>query len=253
VDRVLKLVALLLILPCLASCITSSSGSVQPGTVDQVVESRVYAAKKYLVSKDFVAARRHLKKAYELSPNSPDVHDALALMFQYSGEMAMAEQHYQQAIILGDGSSRLRNNYANYLYQENRFDEALSQLQIISQDALYQNRESALLLKGLCQQSLLSFDEAKVSYQKVLLLNGNNRAALRQLSILSFDMQDASSAWAYLQRYKDQVSRLDPELLLLGFNLARTLDLPDAKASYSMTLRNLYPDSESYQRMIMID
>lgn len=250
-NRFLKLVFVLCLLPSLTACVTSSRGAVQPGTVDQVVESRVHAAKKYLVSKDFVAARRHLKKAYELAPYSADVHDALALMFQYTGEIAMAEKHYQQAITLGDGESRLRNNYANFLYQAGRFDEALEQLQLISQDALYQNRESALLLKGLCQQSLLDSLAAKSSYEKVLLLNNNNRYALRQLSFLSFDLKEFRAAWGYLQRYKEGVSRIDAELLLLGIKIADKLDWPDVKASYSMTLRNLYPDAESYKNMLM--
>lgn len=115
-------------LSCLAACVSSSRGVTPFGTVNQVVESRVHAAKQYLVTKDFVAARRHLKKAYELAPNSADVHDALALMFQFSGELSMAETHYQKAIVLSDGDSRLRSNYAIVLYQTGRHDEALEQL-----------------------------------------------------------------------------------------------------------------------------
>ena len=252
-NRRFKILIALLVMPCLTACVTSSRGVAPSGTVDQVVESRVHAAKQYLVSKDFVAARRHLKKAYELAPNSADVHDALALMFQYSGELIMAETHYQQAIVLGDGDSRLRNNYANFLYQTRRYDEALEQLQLVSEDALYQNRESALLLKGLCQQSLSRFIDALSSYKKVLLLNGNNRAALRQLSFLSFEMQDLNASWDYLQRYKENVDRIDAESLLLGIKIAEQLEWSDVRASYAMTLRNLYPESESYQRLLMID
>ena len=80
-NRRFKILIALLLTPCLTACVTLSRGVAPSGTVDQIVESRVHAAKQYLVSKDFVAARRHLKKAYELAPNSADVHDALALMF----------------------------------------------------------------------------------------------------------------------------------------------------------------------------
>ena len=76
---------------------------------------------------------------------------------------------------------------------------------------------------------------------------------MRQLSFLSFEMQDLNASWDYLQRYKENVDRIDAESLLLGIKIAEQPEWSDVRASYAMTLRNLYPESESYQRLLMID
>ena len=235
----------------LSACVTTQRGGFdKPVNTDEAIASRVFAAKEYLLNRNFEAARRHLKMAYEINPKSADVHDALALTFQYSSEYELAESHYQKAIDFGEGESRFRLNYASYLYEQKRFSEAEKQLQAIVEDSLYEKRETALVMLGLCQQQLLQADKAQRSFERALILNPRNTLALRELSIMNHEAKNFTRAWRYFQRYRKIVARLDAEFLSLGIELARELNDADSEASYALALKNLYPKSREYQKYL---
>lgn len=238
----------LLLISLVSACVTTKKGGFDKAeSVDEAVTVRVAAAKQYLRERDFESARRHLKFALELDNKSPDVHDALALTFHASGELELAEKHYQRAVDYGDGRSRYRINYANYLFGQNAFKQAEKQLLAIADDSLYEKREAALVLLGLTQQQLLQQAKAMQSFERALVLNPNNRRVLRELSIMNYDAREYAAAWRYFQQYRNVTARPSAEMLLLGIQLARELDEGDAEASYELALKNLYPESREYQ------
>ncbi len=239
-------VGLLVIMP--SACVTTEKGGFQKAkSVEAAVEVRVSAAKQYLQNRDFESARRHLKSALELDPDSPNVHDALALTFHASGELDLAEIHYRKAVDYSGGTSRFRVNYANFMFQQGDFEKAERQLQLVADDSLYEKRESALLLLGLTQVQLLQIDKAKQSFERALVLNPSNRRVLRELAIMNYDARDFRQAWQYFQQYRKYTSKPSAEMLLLGIELARELKEKDAEASYVLALKNIYPDSREYR------
>ena len=241
------LLATLLVL-VLSACVTTQKGGFEkPKTPDEAIATRVAAAKQYLRNRDFESARRHLKSAMKLDPNSAEVHDALGLTFQYSGEKELAEKHFKRAVSLGSGVSRYRINYASYLFRESRFDDAERQLQKIVDDSLYEKREAALVMLGLSQLQLLQIDEAQRSFERALVLNPRNPRVLKELSILHYEAKRFEVSWRYFQAYRKVVAKLDAEFLLLGIELARELQDVDSEASFALALKNLYPDSREYQ------
>ncbi len=241
--RLLLLVALLVS----AGCVTTQSGGVSKAAPpEEALQIRVAAAKQYLQNRDFEAARRHLRVALESNPRSPDVHDALALTFHYSGELELAEKHYKKAVSLGDGASRYRVNYASYLLQLERFEDAERQLEAVVDDSLYEKRETALVMLGMAQQQLLKSDQAMRSFERALVLKPRNAPVLRELAIMKFEQGDTAAAWQYFQSYRSITARPTPEMLLLGIKLAQQLDKSDAEASYVLALKNLYPQSREY-------
>ncbi len=233
---------------CVTACVTSTKGGFKKvGTPNEMVKSRVAAAKHYIQAKDFEAARRHLKKALEIAPKSPEVHDAMALTFHYSGELELAERSYKDAIRFGKGKSAFRINYARFLIQRERFEEAEYQLNYVLDDSLYERREAALMLMGFCQQQLLKIDDARRSFERALVLNPSNTRLLRELAVMNFEAKRFSEAWEYLQSYRRRVKPLDAEFLLLGIKLASKLEKPNSEASFILGLKNLYPESREYQ------
>lgn len=246
--RGVSVVATLCLLLIVSACVTTTRGGVYKETSPQrAIDMRVAAAIEYLGNRDFESARRHLKIAMEMDDKSADVHDALALTFHYSGEVELAEKHYKKAVAFGGGNSRYRINYANYLYQNSRFDEAERQLVVIVDDSLYEKREAALVMLGLSQQQLLQTDKAKNSFERALSLNPRNSRVLRELAIMNYEAKDYPLSWRYLQAYRRNVSKPDAETLLLGIELAKEIGEADAEASYAIALKNLYPDSREYQ------
>lgn len=232
----------------LNACVTTKSGGFDPEvSVDEAVAIRVSAAKQYLKVRDFEKARRHLRLALEQAPRSPDVHDALALSFQYSNEMALADKHFKQAVSLGNGESRFRNNYATFLYQQERFKEARKQLEKVANDSLYDRRESALVLLGLTQQQLIDTQAATRSFEQALVLNPGNALVLQELSIINYDAGELSRSWSYFKQYRRAAQQSSAKMLLLGIQLANKFDDKDSMASFVLSLKNLYPESREYQ------
>ncbi len=242
-------VALLLLVGCVT---TQRGGFEEEASIEQAVNIRVTAAKRYLAlpEPDFEQARRHLRLALELDPKSPDVHDALGLTFQYSNEFELADKHFRQAISLGDGDSRFRNNYASFLFSMQRFEEAQDELLRVAKDALYERRESALVLLGLTQQQLIDTQGATKSFEQALVLNPRNAIVLRELSIMSYDAGNFGRSWKYYQDYRNVTRERPASMLLLGVQLAKKLGDNDAFASYALSLKNLYPDSREYKSFL---
>lgn len=232
----------------LQSCVTTKSGGFQKeASPDEAVSIRVRAAKQYLSVGDLEQARRHLKQALKLDKSSPDVHDALGLSFQASKEPELAEKHFKQAVSLGDGASRFRNNYAIFLFQEERFKEANRQLKKVASDSLYERRESALVLLGLTQQQLIDTQAAEKSFEQALVLNRNNTLVLRELSIMNYDKGEFAASWEYFKRFRQNAGQSSAKMLLLGVQLAHKVGDRDSLASFALSLKNLYPNSREYQ------
>lgn len=232
----------------LSGCVTTQRGGFDKADSPQeAIEMRVAAAKQYLRGRDFESARRHLKSAMELDAKSPDVHEALGLTFQYSGEIELAEKHYKLAINYGNGQSKYRISFSSFLYQAQRFEDAEEQLEKIVDDSLYEQREAALVLLGLSQQQLLKTDKAQRSFERALVLNPRNTRVLRELSIMNYEAKKYPVAWSHFQSYRKVVVRPDAELLLLGIELAREVGDTDSEASFILALKNLYPNSREYQ------
>lgn len=247
-SALIKLVTMTTLLMLLLACVTTEKGGIAKNTsTEESVAVRVDAAKQYLQKRDFESARRHLKAGLELDAQSADVHDALALTFHASGELELAKKHYKKAIDYGQGNSRYRMNYASFLYQLNEFESAEKQLKYVTDDSLYEKRELALVLLGLTQQQMLEEKNAIRSFERALVLNSKNRRVLRELSIMNYDSRNFQLAWRYFQRYRDVTRQPSAEMLLLGVQLASELNEQDAKASYLIALKNLYPDSREYQ------
>lgn len=243
-----KIIVGWLLIGLLLGCVTTQKGGFKSSkSTEEAAAVRVNAAKQYLQARDFESARRHLKIAMELSPKSAAVHDALALTFHASGELELAEKHYQKAIDYSNGASQFRINYANFLFKQQQFTLAASELEIIAEDSLYEKRETALILLGLTQQQLLEPAAAQRSFERALVLNPRHGRVLRELAIMNYEAADYTKSWAYFMQYRQVVGQLNAEMLLLGIHLSDELNNSDAKVSFVLALKNLYPDSNEYQ------
>ena len=96
---------------------------------EKALQERVALARQYIGEGNWDAAKRNLKLAKEINPNSPEVHEAFALIYWRTGEYEMAEENFKDAIRMKKNFSRCRNNYAAFLYSQERYEEAEKQLE----------------------------------------------------------------------------------------------------------------------------
>tara|TARA_R110002110_G_scaffold406421_1_gene626513 strand:- start:356458 stop:357225 length:768 start_codon:yes stop_codon:yes gene_type:complete len=230
-----------------SGCITTkSSVFTEKASPEKALERRVQLARQYIGEGNWPDAKRNLKLAYEIDPNEPEVHEAFALVYQSTGELELAEEHFETAIDLDRKFSRARNNYAAFLFSQQRFEEAEAQLMFVVKDSLYNGRPMAFVNLGLCRQQLFDVPGAEEAFVRALSMDRTNRIALLELATIRFEEGDATNAQRYYDTYRTVVRKQSARGFWLGIRLARIAGDRDAEGSYALALANLYPNSPEY-------
>ncbi len=236
-----------LALSALTACVTTrETVFTDPASPEEVFTRRVELARKYIGDGNWDAAKRNLKVAANIDDREPEVHEAFALVYQSTGELELAEASYERAIALDADFSRARNNYATFLFSQQRFREAEQQLQAVVRDTLYEARPRAFVNLGLSRLALADDEGAAKAFTRALSMEGGSSIALLEMAHLRFKAGDYSAASRYYDRYRSTVRRQSARGLWLGIRLAQATGDRDAEGSYSLALRNLYPESPEY-------
>ena len=244
----LLVLAALLVVVMLSGCVkTVSKGKYsEEFTEQQVLNQRLQAARSYIAQGNWEDAKRHLKEAAKISKNNPEVFETLAVVMQNTGEFELAEDNFKRALRIDPKYSRGRNNYAAFLYQQERYDEACQQLEKLVEDVLYEKRENAFINLGRCYVETLKLDKAKSAFERALLMDRKNPVIAFELADIHYKLRDYQTAQSYYEAYRKAVRQQSPRALWLGIKLARYRGDRNAEASFGLVLKNLYPESKEY-------
>lgn len=238
----------------LSACVTESeSVFTEKASPQKAMEQRVQLARQYIGQGNWEDAKRNLKVAAELDENNAEVFEAFALVYQSTDEFDQAESSFKRAIRLDSKFSRARNNYAAFLYGQERFAEAEQQLSEVVKDTLYTARPQAFFNLGLSRLRLDDKAGAEEAFRRSLSMQRRNSLALIEVAQLRLDAGDSRDANIYYEEYRKLVRLQSARGLWLGIRIARSMGDADAESSHALALRNLYPDSaeyEAYQRLL---
>lgn len=241
-----KFVALVSLL-AIAGCVTTESGAfTEKKDPQQAVQLSVEAARSYIQRGNWEAAKRHLRSALDADPNNAEVHEALGLVFQNTGEFELANEHFRRAVSLNGTESRIRNNYAAFLYQQKEYDEAAEQLEKVVADTLYEARPTAYVNLGLVRMKQKQYEGARDAFERARRMDRKNPLTLFQLAEANYQLGDLARAQEFYSAYRKQVPKQTAGSLWLGIRLADKFGDRNAVASYALALKNLYPRSEEY-------
>jgi len=244
----MRQIILALVLAALAGCITESeSVFTEEASPQRALEQRLALARQYIGRGNYEDAKRNLSVAVAIDNGNAEVHEAFALVYQSTGEFELAEASYKRAISLRRNFSRARNNYAAFLYSQERYREAEEQLVVVVQDTLYPARPQAFLNLGLCRLQIFDPRGAEEAFMRTLAMQGSNGIALLEVAQLRFEAQDMRNASIYYERYRKTVRQQSARGLWFGVRLARAQGDKDAEGSFALALRNLYPESAEYE------
>lgn len=206
----------------------------------------VQLAVAYLREGQMDVALKQAKKAVDIDPTSVDARNVLALVYDRLGESTQAETHFKAGIRAHPKDPYIRNAYGTMLCRQNRYDEAGVQFQAALQNPLYKTPEVALTNAGICDLARNDRVQAEVKLRRALQQNPIYAVALMEMAKLSYENGEYLSSRAYLQRYLNVASHT-PATLWLGIRTETRLGDQDAVASYSLMLRNEFPDSQEVQ------
>lgn len=239
-------IALLLLAGCVTTNETVFTNKEVP---DLALKRRVELARAYIGQGNWENAKRNLKLAAEIDPNNAEVYEAFALVYQSTGEFDSAEQNFRKALLLDKTLSRARNNYAAFLFAQQRFAEAEVELEIVIRDTLYSGRPQAFTNLGLCRARLGKTESAIEALERALTMEARNPLALLTLAQLLLEQRDYLTAQSYYSAYRNLVKNQPAAGLWAGVRLARALQLQDEQASLELALQNLYPNSPETRAM----
>ncbi|MDO8862122.1 type IV pilus biogenesis/stability protein PilW [Haliea sp. E1-2-M8] len=240
--------ALLLLVVLCTGCVTTTDNVfTTPPAPQEALERRVALARQYIGQRDWDNAKRNLAQAVAIDDSNAEVHEAFALVYQSTGEKELAEESFEKAIRLDRNFSRARNNFAAFLYSEQRYADAEKQLEQVVKDTLYTGRTMAFVNLGLCRQQLDKPAAAEEAFRRALAMDRANSIALLELAQLRFEAGDHAEANRHYGTYRTAVRPQSARALWLGIRLARAMDDRDAESSYALALGSLYPESPEFR------
>lgn len=248
--KVLLSVLVCVFLVSLNACVVTETGSFNPKEDrEKALDASVQLAKNYIRDQNWEGAIRHLKKALEYDPKSSEVHQAMAMVFQNTGEIELAEQHYKKSIAATKDASMSQLNYGLFLFNQKRFAEAKSQLTLSTQDVLFAERSAAFLYLARTNRMLKALPDAEDAYMRAYRLNPNgNPILILEMADFFYEQEKYDQSQAFYKAFLLKRTAPTPTSLLLGARLARLNGDKNLVASYGLKLKNLFSNSMQYQQ-----
>lgn len=202
----------------------------------------------YLQQGQYDTALSQLEKALKFSPSSAQIHSALALLNIRMNRPEEAEKSYQRALRIAPGDPEINNNYGYFLCQQGEYLAADKRFQCALANPLYDTPWRAYYNGGICALKAGELKQADIYLRTTRQLQPDLPQPLYYLADLAYQRGGYLQAADYLKRYRD-TAEPNPESLWLGIKIARKLNNKDMEASDSLSLKNLFPDSDQAQSL----
>jgi type IV pilus assembly protein PilF len=143
----------------------------------------------------------------------------------------------------------LLNNYGSFLFEQQRYQEALERYTQAAQDTLYPERSRVFENLGLTSLQLKQPEQAKAYFERSLRLDSRQPRALMEMAQLSYDNKQYVPGRGYYESYL-ALAPHSARSLLLGVRLAKVFEERDTAASLGLQLKRLYPGTPEYQQYL---
>jgi type IV pilus assembly protein PilF len=234
----------------LAGCQSNPVAEAPEHTPDRLAEINTQLGVEYMKEGQFETALKKLKKAIDIDPNYADAYSVLGLLYSRLGENDKAESTFKKAIALTPRESAILNNYGQFLCRQGRSDEAQDLFARALANPLYATPEVVHVNAAICALEQQKDPAAAEKFlRQALELNPQMSAALLQMARLSYQQERFLPARGYLQRFAE-VSPHTAQSLWLGVQIEKRLGNRDGEASYAMTLKGKYPDSDEARQLL---
>lgn len=200
-NAIVAVLFLLLLGGCVKETINPLFGGSQ--STEQALRDYIQLATGYIEQGDMPNARRHLNNAAAIDSNNSEVFALWGLVYSREGEPDLADESFRRALRVNPGNSQARNNYAAFLFAEERFEDAYEQLEAVVDDTTYTNRAQAFENLGLAALRLNRAADAEYAFGRAVQLNDRQLRSSLELTSLNLQKQapDLLQARAYYRNY----------------------------------------------------
>jgi len=242
---------LLCLVLLLAACVTETQGGFNAVRSDsQALRDYIQLAIGYLDAGDLANTRRHLDNATALDANNSEVFAIWGLVHARDGEVELADTSFRRALRINPANSQARNNYAAFLFANNRFQDAYTQLELVVRDTAYPGRPQAFENLGLAALRLDRTEEAGQAFTRALQLNANQLRSSLELSNLNLG-KDPRIAQSYYLSYLTMLQFYNlgqnARSLWLGVQIESALGNQDNVKALGSQLEANFSNSPEYE------
>ena len=125
------------------------AGCATGGAMKNEASYRFQMGVSYLHERNYTAALNELTEAERLNPDDPELLFNLGLAYYYKNQYAAAERRFSRAVELKPGFSQARNYLGDTYLRMKRWDDAIAQFTIVSEDLFSADQENAGINLGL--------------------------------------------------------------------------------------------------------
>lgn len=256
-QKTIALLAMCLLTWSIQGCQSTASETFIKKDPEKAVKVRTQLAAEYIRHGDLDAAKRSLDQALSLDARDSSANMMMAVLLQQEGSssnLERADGYFKKAISLDKNNAQARNNYANYLYQQQRYPEAVQQLQLAGAALGYDQRYRALENLGRVYLSLGDQGLAEKAFRQALQANRESYVSMLELADLLYLQQKFSAATPFYEQYVHLAGQnhQSARALWIGARLARAQGDQMEMQSYINQLRAQFPDSQEYQRYLQL-
>jgi len=226
----------------LAGCVTEVERKEDDAKRTKLVDIHTQLGASYLQRNQLDIAKQELERALEIDSDDSQANNVMGLLQIRLKDDSKAERHFRRAISEMPGNSDARNNYAVFLCERSRYDEADEQFRLAINNPLYKNPEQGNLNAGLCRLKVKDKKGAESYFRAALKANPRSLLGLLHLAKLNLENGQPMSARGLIQRYFE-VGPDSPEVLLLAYRIERALSSKDGQDKFALRLRGKFPDS----------
>ena len=241
-------------------CVTEHNGPKSTlGDKDpaKAVQLRTQLAAEYIRKNELDKAKQELDSALKINAKSTEANLMMGVLLQQEGsEMNVrnAEGYFQRAISANPNYAQARNNYGTYLFQRERYKDAIEQFKVAGATLGYEQRFTALENLGRTYLKVGDVANAEQAFTQALQVNRNTIIAKIELAELLYLQERFTLAG---QMYEDYVrftgqATQGARALWIGARIARARNDEMGMKVLLNQLRAQFPDSPEYQRYLQL-
>ena len=211
-------------------------------------QTHTQLAVAYMGQNHLREAETALNKALSFDNNYVPAHTMLAILDWRINRLQDADKEFRTAISLDPSNGDTNNNYAKFLCEQGKQQDAMRYFKHALADPFYKSPAVANTNAGECLMKGRDYAGAEPYLHRALEIDSNYGAALLAMAKVDYQKGDAFAARGYLQRF-ESAGQATPESLLLGYQVATRLGDKETATNYSNRLQDQFPNSVQAQSL----
>lgn len=197
----------------------------------------------FYAENNFTGALKELTAAEKLTPRNPELLNLLGLAYFRKGHHELAEAKFLKAIDQKKNFSDARNNLGvNYLEMK-RWDDAVTQFQLVQDDIFYQGQDNVAINLGLAYLGKGDYPQALSVLRGQISKNGSDPRTRLNLGRVYFAMDKTELAVEEYQKALQLAPAYASARYHMGLAQMKLKNAEAARSAFQEVVR-LAPDSE---------